>query len=184
MLARSLEDLAELCGRLDGLRYYEAGIPWFATLFGRDAIIAAYQSLAFEPDIAADTLRLLAQRQGTTVDDWRDEEPGKILHELRIGELARLGQIPQSPYYGTIDATPLFLILLGRHADWTGSLDLFKELAGAVDGALDWLDRFGDSDGDGFIDYRRKSAGGLTNQGWKDSGDAIVDGRGQIATGR
>jgi glycogen debranching enzyme len=183
VLARSLEDLAELCGRLDGLRYYEAGIPWFATLFGRDAIIAAYQSLAFEPDIAADTLRLLAQRQGRTVDEWRDEEPGKILHELRIGELARLGEIPQSPYYGTIDATPLFLILLGRHADWTGSLDLFRELSGAVDAALDWLDRYGDSDGDGFIDYRRKSAGGLTNQGWKDSGDGIIDGRGHIADG-
>ena len=175
VLARSLDDLAQLRGELDGLRYYEAGVPWFATLFGRDSLIAALQSLPWDPDVAAETLRLLARRQGQHEDSWRDEEPGKILHELRIGELARMGEIPQTPYYGTIDATPLFLIVLGRHAAWTGSLDLFGELRENVDAALTWLDRYGDTDGDGFVDYRSHIDRGLVNQGWKDSGDGIVN---------
>jgi glycogen debranching enzyme len=181
VLARSLDDLAQLRGELDGLRYYEAGIPWFATLFGRDSLIAAMQSLPWDPQIAAETLRLLARRQGTKDDPWRDEQPGRILHELRIGELARLGQIPHTPYYGTIDATPLFLVLLGRHAAWTGSLDLFSELRGAADAALAWLDTDADTDGDGFVDYRSHTERGLVNQGWKDSGDAIVMADGTIA---
>jgi glycogen debranching enzyme len=180
-LARSLDDLAQLRGELDGLRYYEAGIPWFATLFGRDSLIAGLQSLPWDPDIAAETLRLLARRQGTREDTWRDEQPGKILHELRIGELARMGEIPHTPYYGTIDATPLFLVLLGRHAAWTGSLDLFAELADHVDAALAWLDDYADTDGDGFVDYRSHTDKGLVNQGWKDSGDAIVHADGSLA---
>ncbi len=179
-MIRSLDDLAELRGRLDGLRYYEAGIPWFATLFGRDSLISAYQTLAFDPAIAADTLRLFASKQGTTDDAWRDEQPGKILHELRIGELARTRQIPHTPYYGTVDATPLFLILLGRQAAWTGSLDLFNELHGAVDAALGWIDR-AVHDGGGFVAYWSDTDHGLVNQGWKDSGDGIVNASGAIA---
>ena len=181
-LARSLDDLAQLRSSLDGLRYYEAGIPWFATLFGRDALIAAWQTLAFDPDIAAETLRLLAGRRGRREDAWRDEQPGKVLHELRIGELARMGEVPHTPYYGSIDATPLFLVVLARHAAWTGSLDLFHELGEAVADALAWLQRYADTDGDGFVDYRSHTWDGLVNQGWKDSGDGIVDERGDIAT--
>ena len=181
VVARSLADLSILRSDLDGQRYYGAGLPWFSTLFGRDALITAYQTLAYEPSVAASTLRLLAGRQGTEDDSWRDEQPGKILHEIRIGELARLGQIPQTPYYGSVDATSLFLILLGEHATWTGSLDVFRDLRANVDRALDWLDRFGSKDGDGLVEYSSPTDGGLANQGWKDSGNAIVDAAGHIA---
>ena len=181
-LSRSFDDLLTLRGELDGLRYYAAGVPWFATLFGRDSLIAAYQSLAFDPRIAEETLRLLARRQGEHVDEYRDEQPGKILHELRIGELARLHAIPHTPYYGSIDATLLFLIVLARHASWTGSLDLFHELRSNVQRALDWLDEFGDPTGNGFVAYESTTGHGLVNQGWKDSGDAIVTADGSIAT--
>ncbi len=181
VVERSLLDLTMLRSDLDGHRYYGAGLPWFSTLFGRDALIAAYQSVAYDPSVAATTLRLLASWQGTAVDSWRDEEPGKILHEMRIGEMARLDEIPQTPYYGTVDATLLFLILLGEHAAWTGSLDLFRELRGNVDRALDWIDRYGDADGDELIEYDSPSEGGLANQGWKDSGNGIVDAAGHIA---
>ncbi len=181
-LGRSLDDLAQLRSRLDGRGYYEAGIPWFATLFGRDSLIATMQTLAFDPQMAMELLRLLAARQGREHNPWRDEEPGKILHELRIGEYARMGLIPHTPFYGTVDATPLFLILLGRHASWTGSLDLFTELRDSVDAALRWLDTDADSDGDGFVDYRGGTPQGLVNQGWKDSGNAIVNADGEIAT--
>jgi glycogen debranching enzyme len=181
VLARSFDDLDLLRGELDGLEYYAAGLPWFSTLFGRDSLIAAYQTLAFDPRTAAETLRLLASRQGTKVDEWRDEEPGKILHELRIGELARLDEIPQTPYYGSVDSTPLFLIVLAEHASWTGKLDLFRQLADNVDRALEWIDRYGDADGDGYVEYASGSNGGLANQGWKDSGDSMVDASGRIA---
>jgi glycogen debranching enzyme len=180
-VARSLDDLRTLRATLDGLRYYEAGIPWFATLFGRDALITALQTLAFDAEPAADTCRLLAARQGRALDEWRDEAPGKILHELRIGELARLNEIPHTPYYGTVDATPLFLILVAQHATWTGRLDLFEELRGPIDRALSWIDEFADTDDDGFVDYQSHTTRGLVNQGWKDSGDGIVDAEGRIA---
>jgi glycogen debranching enzyme len=182
VIARSLEDLLTLRSELDGRRYYAAGVPWFSTLFGRDSLIAAYQTLAFDPTIAADTLRLLAGRQGTTDDDFRDEEPGKILHELRIGELARLGEVPHSPYYGSIDSTPLFLVLLAEHARWTGTLDVFHELRDNVDRALGWIDRSMASAGHGFLSYQSTTTRGLANQGWKDSGDAIVTADGAIAS--
>ncbi|HET9682110.1 MAG TPA: glycogen debranching N-terminal domain-containing protein [Candidatus Limnocylindrales bacterium] len=174
LVARSLDDLVTLRGELDGHRYYAAGVPWFSTLFGRDSLIAAYQTLAFDAGIAAETLRLLAGRQGRRDDDYRDEQPGKILHELRIGELARLHEIPHTPYYGSIDSTPLFLVVLARHAAWTGSLDLFHELRDNVDAALRWLDGPADPDGRGWIAYDSAVDHGLVNQGWKDSGDAIV----------
>jgi glycogen debranching enzyme len=126
-------------------------------------------------------LRLLAAYQGTKVDDWRDEAPGKILHELRVGEQAHLHEVPQTPYYGSVDATPLFLVLLGEHFRWAGDVALFDELRPAVDAALDWIDRFGDSDGDGFIDYAARSPKGFRNQGWKDSGNSIVNADGSLA---
>jgi glycogen debranching enzyme len=180
LLERSLDDLEILRGELDGQRYYAAGVPWFSTLFGRDSLISAYQTLAFDPRIAAETLRLLAGRQGTEDDDWRDEEPGKILHELRIGELARLDEIPQTPYYGSVDATPLFLLLLAEHARWTGSLEVFRDLQENVDRALGWIDRSMAAH-DGYVAYESAGNRGLVNQGWKDSGDAIIDADGELA---
>lgn len=183
VMDRSLRDLRALGMKLDGNRFFAAGVPWFATLFGRDSLLCGLQTLAYRPEVAAETLRLVAKLQGRNVDPWRDEQPGKILHELRVGELARNGSIPHTPYYGSVDATPLFLILLGEHARWTGSLALFRELRECVQAALDWMERYGDSDGDGYIDYRSEagSSGGLVNQGWKDSGDAIVTRNGALA---
>jgi glycogen debranching enzyme len=181
IMDRSLRDLRALRSSLRGKQFFAAGVPWFVTLFGRDSIVAAYEMLASEPDIAAQTLRLLASYQGQRVDAWKDEQPGKILHELRVGELARLNEIPHTPYYGTVDATPLFLILLARHAAWTGSLDLFDELRANVELALVWIADYGDGDGDGYVEYRSTSEKGLVNQGWKDSGDGIVNADGSLA---
>jgi glycogen debranching enzyme len=175
VLRRSLLDLRALESELDGLTYYAAGLPWYATLFGRDALITSMQTLAFNPQVAERTLRLLAARLGTRIDDEHDEEPGKVLHELRRGEIAELGLTPLARYYGTVDATPLFLCLLAEHAHWTGSLAVFDELRPQVDQALRWIDAYGDLDGDGLIEYSCRSPAGLVNQGWKDSWDGIVD---------
>jgi glycogen debranching enzyme len=173
LLRRSLLDLRALRSSLDGYRYYAAGVPWYATLFGRDSIIAALQTLAFDADMAADTLRLLCGRLGTRFDDEHDEEPGKVLHELRTGPAARADLSPLMRYYGTVDATPLLLCLVAEHADWSGSLALFAELRESIDAALAWIDGCGDSDGDGLVDYRTSSTAGLVNQGWKDSWDGV-----------
>ncbi len=124
---RSLRDLRMLRSKVGDHEYFAAGVPWFATLFGRDSLITALQTLAFDPRIAEQTLRVLASYQGREVNEWRDEEPGKILHELRTGEMARTGEVPHTPYYGSVDATPLFLLLIAWHASWTGSLSLFHE---------------------------------------------------------
>jgi len=158
-----------------------AGIPWFATMFGRDSIIAAYQSLSLEPSLAMETLRVLARYQGKEYNDWQDEEPGKILHEYRQGEMTRAGEMPFGPYYGSIDATPLFLILLSETWNWTADEGLVNDLLPAAYRALDWIDQYGDLDGDGFVEYLRRSKRGLTNQGWKDSWDANIHRDGQIA---
>ena len=182
LVAQSLRDVRLLRSRVDGKAYYAAGVPWFATLFGRDSIVVSLQTLMFTHRVAEDTLRILAHYQGKKEDDWREEQPGKILHELRLDEMTRAGELPYSPYYGTVDATALFLILLARHACWVGNLDLFRELEANVRAALNWIDRFGDSDGDGYIDYRGGSSHGLVNQGWKDSGDAVVNADGSLAT--
>ncbi len=166
---------------MNGRRIIAAGIPWFATMFGRDSIIAAYQSLSLNPQLAADTLRLLAERQGMQHNDWRDEQPGKILHEFRDGEMTRCGEMPFGPYYGSVDATPLFLILLSETFNWTADEELVKELLPAAHRALDWIDQYGDLDGDGFVEYLRRSPKGLANQGWKDSWDANMHRDGTVA---
>ncbi len=158
-----------------------AGIPWFATMFGRDSLIAAYQSLLLNPRLAAETLRVLARYQGRHFNDWLDEEPGKMPHEYRTGEMTRAGEMPFGPYYGSIDATPLFLILLSETFNWTGDERLVIDLLPAARAALDWIENYGDLDGDGFVEYKRRSPKGLTNQGWKDSWDANMHRDGSVA---
>jgi len=181
VVSRSLRDLRILQSKLKDRTYFAAGLPWFATLFGRDSLITSLQTLAFNPAIAEGTLRLLADHQGQELDEFRDEEPGKILHELRTGELARVGEIPHSPYYGSVDATLLFLILIGRHASWTGDHTLFHELKSHVESALLWCDRTSDAFQTGYISYASHAKDGLVNQGWKDSGNAIVNSVGSMA---
>ncbi len=182
VLERCFADLGVLRSSIEGEEYYAAGVPWFATLFGRDAAITAMQMLAYAPRVAEQTARLLAFYQARETDQWRDEQPGKILHSIRVGEMARLGLIPHTPYYGAVDATPLFLILIARHAQWTGDLSLFTELRDNVELALTWMSDGADSNGDGYIDYVSTSEHGLINQGWKDSGDAIVTASGRLAS--
>jgi glycogen debranching enzyme len=179
VLARSLQDLDMLRSELDGRSYFAAGVPWFATLFGRDSLIAATQALAFDPDVAAGTLRLLGDGMGRVYSDEHDEDPGKVLHELRVGEPAALGETPFARYHGSADATPLWLCLLADHADWSGSLELFGELRPQVEAALTWLAGPGDRDGDGLVEYERRSPHGLWNQGWKDSPDGVPDPAGE-----
>jgi glycogen debranching enzyme len=167
----------------DGSHYFAGGVPWFVTLFGRDSIWSALEVCAYQTAIAAQTLRLLAKYQADELDDYRSAQPGKILHERRRGQLAHLGAIPQSPtYYGSVDSTPLFLILLTEYVRWTGDLKLVRELRPQLERALEWIDRYGDSDGDGYLDYVGRYPQGLVNQGWKDSGDAIVNEDGTLAT--
>jgi glycogen debranching enzyme len=182
VLRRALLDLRLLRSRLDRLHYFAAGIPWFATLFGRDAATVALQTLPYGPRLARETLQLLARHQAEAIDTYRDAEPGKILHEFRTGELAQSQDIPQSPaYYGTVDATLLFLILFAEYVNWSGDLDLARELRSHVDAALGWMERYADHDGDGYLDYVGEYANGLVNQGWKDSGNAIVNADGSLA---
>jgi glycogen debranching enzyme len=179
LLHRSADDLRALYVEVDGEPVISAGIPWYSTVFGRDSIITSLQTLPLQPRIAIDTLRYLARRQGRREDPYTEEQPGKILHELRRGEMARSGEIPHVPYYGSIDATPLWLILLHETWRWTGDADLVHDLLPNAERALEWIDRYGDRDGDGFVEYARTSEKGLVNQGWKDSVDGVPypDGR-------
>jgi glycogen debranching enzyme len=170
-LRRSLADLGMLVTSQDGARFPAAGVPWFVALFGRDSIIASLQALAYDHRLAADTLRALAAHQGRAHDPARGEEPGKILHELRVGEMATLGEIPHTPSYRTVDATPLFVCLVAEQVRWSGDLGLWRELRGSVERALRWVERQGE-----WIAY-----GGQINQGWKDSGNSIVDADGTLA---
>jgi len=184
-LERSTADLGLLVndGPDQGERYIAAGVPWFSCLFGRDSIITSLQMLAVQPEIARATLSILARLQATKVDEFHDAAPGKILHELRSGELARTNEIPHTPYYGTVDATPLWLILLDEYERWTGDSTLIERLWPNALAALDWLDRHGDLDGDGFIEYQRLSERGLVNQGWKDSADSVRNRDGSLGEG-
>ena len=158
-----------------------AGVPWFSTLFGRDSIIGASQTLMLDSTIARETLMILAEYQGKNDDEWRDEQPGKILHELRMGEMARCQEIPHTPYYGTVDATPLWLMLYAEYYAWTHDQETLDRLWSNAIAAMDWIDR--NSSKTGYLSYSRQSKRGLANQGWKDSGDCIVNRQGQLATG-
>ncbi|MET8230972.1 glycogen debranching N-terminal domain-containing protein [Micromonospora sp. NPDC005298] len=179
---RSLNDLAAL--RYEsialGVRLIAAGLPWFMTLFGRDSIITSLQVVPFLPELIPPTILMLAGLQGHRVDDFRDEEPGKILHELRYGETAGFEEQPHSPYYGSADSTPLFIILIDEYERWTGDATLVKRLEPQVRSALEWIDTYGDLLGTGYLWYQtRNPESGLQNQCWKDSWDGIsyADGR-------
>ncbi|MBW4690941.1 MAG: hypothetical protein KME27_04155 [Lyngbya sp. HA4199-MV5] len=151
-----------------------AGVPWFVTIFGRDSLIVSLQNMLVRPSFALGALKKLAQLQATEFDDWRDAQPGRILHELRSGELAYFNHVPHTPYYGTADATPLYLIVLHEAWKWTGDRSLLHEYRDVAIRCLEWIDQSGDRDGDGFQEYQTRSSQGIENQGWKDSGDAIV----------
>jgi glycogen debranching enzyme len=183
MLETSVGDFHALQIPAGSERIIAAGIPWFATIFGRDSIIASLQSLGLNPRLAADTLRVLARFQGKEHNEWRDEEPGKILHEYRTGEMTRSGEMPFGPYYGSVDATPLFLILLSETWNWNGDEQMVTDLLPAARRALEWVEKFGDLDGDGFVEWVRRSPRGLVNQGWKDSWDANMHSDGGVARG-
>jgi glycogen debranching enzyme len=151
-----------------------AGVPWFVTLFGRDSLLAGLQNMIVNPGFALGALKKLAEFQAAEIDDWRDAEPGKIPHEIRFGELAHFHLIPHTPYYGTADATPLYLIVLHEAWKWLGNDSLLRDYRDVALRCLEWIDRYGDLDGDGFQEYRTRSRQGYENMGWKDSGDACV----------
>jgi glycogen debranching enzyme len=180
---RSLVDLAALRFSpltAGGRSLPAAGLPWFMTMFGRDSIFTSLQALPFTPELAATTLRELGTRQGTRVDDFRDEDPGRILHEMRYGELTAFEERPHSPYYGSVDATPLYVVLLDEYERWTGDRKLVRELELEARAALNWIDEYADLQGNGYVAYqRRNEKTGLENQCWKDSSDSISyrDGR-------
>jgi glycogen debranching enzyme len=185
--AQSVQDIAALripVGHTSHLQFIPAaGLPWFVALFGRDTLITSLQSMIVYPEFAAGVLQVLGKYQAKKRDDYRDAEPGKILHELRHGELAYFKLIPHTPYYGTADATPLYLIAL--HAAWQASGDrrLLKRHLKTAEACLHWIDHYGDRDGDGFQEYQTRSEAGLENQGWKDSGDAVMYPDGTLVRG-
>lgn len=178
-ITRSRADLAILTTDLPTGPYPYAGVPWFSTPFGRDAIITALQTLWLDPALARGVLSFLAANQAHDESDFYDSAPGKIMHETRKGEMARRGELPFAKYYGSVDATPLFVVLAGAYVDRTGDMAFINELWPALEAAMAWIDGAGDSNRDGFVDYARQQDSGLANQGWKDSHDAIfhADGR-------
>jgi glycogen debranching enzyme len=180
---RSVSDLYMLATDVPEGLYPYAGIPWFSTVFGRDALITALETLWLDPMIARGVLGHLAAEQATEVDPLADAEPGKILHEVRHGEMAALGEVPFRHYYGSVDSTPLFVMLAGAYLERTGDSAFLRGLWPHIEKALDWIERYGDRDGDGFIEYGRQNDEGLINQGWKDSHDSIFHADGSLAHG-
>jgi glycogen debranching enzyme len=183
VLRRATADLAILVTHTPQGPYPYAGIPWYSTTFGRDGLIAAMQCLWLDPRMALAVLKRLAAYQATDYDPESDAEPGKILHEMRAGEMAALHEVPFGLYYGSVDSTPLFVILAGRYAQTTGDLDTLRSLWPAIDRALGWIDGSGDRDRDGFVEYFKATPRGLSNQGWKDSYDAVFHADGRFAEG-
>ncbi|AFY32172.1 amylo-alpha-1,6-glucosidase [Calothrix sp. PCC 7507] len=181
VIERAEQDMYLLRQSFGKYQTLSAGVPWFSALFGRDSLITASQSLMLNPQIAKETLMLLAAHQGKIEDEWREEEPGKILHELRLGEMARCQEIPHTPYYGTVDATPLWLMLYAEYYAWTNDQETLEQLWPNALAAMEWIDR--NTKQNSYLAYFRKSKRGLTNQGWKDSGDCIVDRKGELANG-
>jgi len=184
---KAVEDMAALRLPIEGTDHLEfvpaAGVPWFVSLFGRDSLIVSLQNAMVYPDFAKGALDVLARHQATVRDDWRDAEPGKIMHELRTGELAHFKLIPHTPYYGTADATPLYLIVLHNAWRCTGDASLLERHMETAERCLEWIDVYGDRDGDGFQEYQTRSTAGYENQGWKDSGEALVYPNGVLVKG-
>lgn len=173
-LNRSRADLQSLLTQTVHGKYLYAGVPWYNTAFGRDGIITAMEVLWIAPEIARDTLYFLAQTQAKKIIPVKDAEPGKIIHELRTGEMANTGEIPFKEYYGTIDATPLFVMLAGMYYERTADIKTIKKIWPNIKAAIEWINKYGDIDKDGFVEYKHKAENGLTNQGWKDSHDSIM----------
>ncbi|CAN5379373.1 amylo-alpha-1,6-glucosidase [soil metagenome] len=182
-LEKSRADLALLTTRMETGPYPYAGIPWFSTAFGRDAIITSWQILWFEPSLAKGVLTYLAAHQAEEVSAFRDSAPGKIMHETRKGEMPALGEVPFGRYYGGVDTTPLFVALAGAYAERTGDMALIDDLWPALKAATAWMEHFGDTNGDGLIDYARGQESGLANQGWKDSQDSVFHADGRFPDG-
>jgi glycogen debranching enzyme len=181
IIERAEQDMYLLRQSFGKQKTVSAGVPWFSALFGRDSLITASQTLMLNPQVAKETLTLLARYQGKVEDDWREEEPGKILHELRLGEMARCDEIPHTPYYGTVDATPLWIMLYAEYYAWTHDVELLEQLWPNALSAMEWIDH--NMKDFGYLRYRLKSKRGLVNQGWKDSGDCVVNRKGELANG-
>jgi glycogen debranching enzyme len=182
-IMRSRADVMLLATQTSSGIYPYAGIPWFNTIFGRDGIITALEYLWVYPELAKGVLTYLSKYQSQEDSPKQDAEPGKILHEFRKGEMVDTGEVPFKTYYGSVDSTPLFVCLAGAYFQWTGDQKLIEELWPSIEKALHWIDKFGDVDGDGFVEYIKRSPNGLVNQGWKDSGDSISHANGELATG-